>query len=114
MTSRIKRYVGLTAAIGTAVVVASASYAQVATTLEQAELAGLSPETRAEIQTRMQQGGQTVSEVLTTILLNSIKLKHLGSQIQALDFNRGIAVVRTASGQTRLVHFDTTTLQIKA
>ena len=53
MTSRIKRYVGLTAAIGTAVVVASASYAQVATTLEQAELAGLSPETRAEIQTRM-------------------------------------------------------------
>ena len=55
-----------------------------------------------------------MSEVLTTILLNSIKLKHLGSQIQALDFNRGIAVVRTASGQTRLVHFDTTTLQIKA
>jgi hypothetical protein len=114
MTSRKKSYVGLTAAIGAAVMVASASYAQVATTLEQAELAGLNPQTRAEVEARMKQGGQTVSEVLTTILLNSIKLKHLGSQILALDFNRGIAVVRTSSGRTRLVNFDTTTLQIKS
>ena len=114
MTSRTKGYVGLTAAIGAAVMVASASYAQVATTLEQAELAGLNPQTRAEVEARMKQGGQTVSEILTTILLNDIKLKHLGSQILALDFNRGVATVQTSSGQMALVHFDTTTLQIKS
>jgi hypothetical protein len=109
-----KGYLGMAVAIGTAVLAASAGYAQVATTLEQAELAGLNPQTRAEVEARMKQGGQTVSEVLTTILLNSIKLKHLGSQIVALDFNRGIAIVRTAKGQMRAVHFDTTTLQIKS
>jgi len=100
--------------IGTAVLAASASYAQVATTLEQAELAGLSPQTRAEVESRMKQGGQTVSEILTTILLNSIKSKHLGSQIVALDFNRGVGVVRTANGHLRTVNFDPTTLQIKS
>ncbi len=114
MALRSKGYLGMAAAIGTAVLAASASNAQVATTLEQAELAGLNPQTRAEVESRMKQGGQTVSEILQTILLNSIKLKHLGSQIVALDFNNGIAVVRTASGQMRTVHFDTTTLQIKS
>jgi hypothetical protein len=114
MALRLKGYLGMAAGIGTAVLAASASYAQVATTLEQAELAGLNPQTRAEVQSRMKQGGQTVSEILTTILLNSVKLKHLGSQIVALDFNRGIAVVRTATGHIRSVHFDTTTLEVKS
>jgi hypothetical protein len=114
MTLRVKGCLGMAAAIGTAVLVASASYAQVATTLEQAELAGLNPKTRAEVQARMKQGGQTVYEILTTILLNSIKLKHLGSQIVALDFNRGTAVVRTVSGHIRMLHFDTTTLELKS
>lgn len=114
MALRSKRYLGIAAAVGTAILVGSAAYAQVATTLEQAELAGLNPQTRAEVESRMKQGGQTVSEILQTMLLNSIKLKHLGSSIVALDFNRGIAVVRTARGQMRSVHFDTTTLQIKS
>jgi len=114
MTSRSKRHLWMAAAIGTAMLAASASYAQVATTLDQAELAGLNPQTRAEVESRMKQGGQTVYEVLTTILLNSIKLKHLGSQIVALDFNRGIAIVRTAGGHMRTVNFNTTTLEIKS
>ena len=50
-----------------------AAYAQIATTLEQAELAGLSPDKRAEVQVRLGQGGQTVSEVLQTILLNNVE-----------------------------------------
>lgn len=112
MALRLNSYLGMAAGIGTAVLAASASYAQVATTLEQAELAGLNPQTRAEVQSRTKQGGQTVSEVLATILLNSIKLQHLGSQIVALDFNHGVAVVRTASGHLRTVRFDTTTLDI--
>ena len=90
-----------------------AAYAQVATTLEQAELTGLSPEKRAEVQARLGQGGQTVSEILQTILLNSIKLKHPASRIDALDFGRGIAVVNLTDGKTAFVPFDTTTLAIK-
>ena len=89
------------------------AYAQVATTLEQAELAGLSPEKRAEVQARLGQGGQTVSEVLQTILLNSIKLKHPASKIVALDFGRGTAVVELTDGKMSVVPFDTTTLAVK-
>ena len=114
MTLRSKDYLRMVAGIGTAVLASSAGFAQVATTLEQAELAGLNPQTRTEVESRMKQGGQTVSEILTTILLNSIKAKHLGSQIMALDFNRGTAIVRTASGQMHAVKFDTTTLEIKS
>jgi hypothetical protein len=102
----------LAAAVATAGLMVAGAYAQVATTLEQAELAGLSAEKRAEVQARAV-NGNTVSEVLTTILLNSIKAKHLGSSIVALDFGRGIAVVRTADGKIEPVNFDTTTLAIK-
>ena len=114
MAFRSKGYLGITAALATALLAASAGYAQMATTLEQAELAGLNPDVRAEVEARMKQPGQTVSEILQTMLLNNIKLKHLGSQIVALDFNRGIAIVRTAHGPMHEVHFDTTTLQIKS
>ncbi|HEY2616996.1 MAG TPA: hypothetical protein VGI78_06635 [Acetobacteraceae bacterium] len=89
------------------------AFAQVATTLEQAELAGLSSEKKAEVQARLGQGGQTVTEILQTILLNSIKLKHPASKIVALDFNRGIAVVQLTDGKMSPVQFDATTLAIK-
>jgi hypothetical protein len=102
------------AACAAVIVAAPIAYAQVATTLEQAELAGLTPEKKAEVQTRLAQGGQTVSEVLQTILLNSIKLKHPANRIVALDFNRGIAVVQLADGKMSAVQFDTTTLAIKS
>jgi hypothetical protein len=91
---------------------ASAAYAQVATTLEQAELAGLSPEKRTEVQSRAV-NGNTVYEVLTTMLLNGIKVKHPASRIVALDFNRGIAVVQLADGKMDAVTFNTQTLAIK-
>ena len=96
------------------VMAAPVAYAQVATTLEQAELAGLSPEKHAEVQARMGQGGQSVSEILQTILLNSIKLKHPASKIVAMDFSRGIAVVQLTDGKMLPVQFDTTTLAIKS
>lgn len=97
------------AAVAMAVPIA---YGQVATTLEQAELAGLSPERRAEVQARAV-NGNSVSEVLHVMLLNSIKVKHPGSQIVALDFNKGVAVVELSKGALRVVPFDTRTLQIK-
>jgi hypothetical protein len=100
------------AAFGAVVIAAPIAYAQVATTLEQAELAGLTSEKRAEVQTRAV-NGNTVSDVLQTILLNNIKLKHPASKIVALDFGRGAAVVQPTDGKIAVVAFDTTTLAVK-
>jgi hypothetical protein len=102
----------LAAAVAVVSFVTPAAYAQVATTLEQAELAGLSAQKRAEVQSRAV-NGNTVSEVLTTMLLNGIKVKHPASRIVALDFGRRIAVVQLADGKMGAVNFDTTTLAIK-
>jgi hypothetical protein len=99
------------AAFGVVAMGASVAYAQAATTLEQAELAGLTPEKRAEVQARAV-NGNTVSEVLQTMLLNSIKLKHPASKIVALDFGRGAAVVQLTDGKMTVVSFDTTTLAV--
>ena len=48
-------------AVAFMVIAAPATYAQVANTIEQAELAGLSPDKRAEVQARVV-NGNTVSE----------------------------------------------------
>ncbi len=88
--------------------------AQAATSLEQAELAGLDPAVRAEVQKRLSAPGQTVSEILTTMLLNNIKLKHPASRIVAMDFGRGAAAVEKSGGGIEVVEFDPTTLQIKS
>ena len=76
-------------------------------------LAELSPAKRAEVEGRLAQGGQTVDEILQTILLNSIKLKYPANRIIALDFGRGVAVVELPSKETRAIAFDTQTLVIK-
>jgi hypothetical protein len=95
------------------VFLATVGYAQKATTIEQAELAGLTPQKRAEVEQRASQPGQTVSEVLQTMLLNGIKSKHAASRIVALDFGRGIAVIELQKGGMTAVNFDTITLAIK-
>jgi hypothetical protein len=104
----------ISAALGVMLVTATPSLAQVATSIEQAELAGLAPATLAQVKARMAEGGQTVYEILQTMLLNNIKSLIPGGTIVALDFNRGIAVVRSSAGGLRLVNFDTTTLAIKS
>ena len=116
MALRWTIYFGTAVLSGAAIFATSPGHAQhmKATTLEEAEMAGLSPQMRAEVEARMKRGGQTVSEILTTILLNSIKLKHLGSRIIAMDFNRGVAVVQTAQGEMREVKFNPTTLEIES
>jgi hypothetical protein len=103
----------VTALVACGAFLANIAYAQVATTIEQAELASLTPEKRAEVQQRVAKPGQTVSEVLQTMLLNGIKNKHKASRIVALDFGRGIAVVELEGGGMTAVNFDTTTLAIK-
>jgi len=48
------------------------------------------------------------------MLLKNIKIKHPASQIVAMDWARGVAVVQLASGGMQAVQFDPTTLQIKS
>ena len=93
------------------VIVAGIAYAQSPTALEQAELAGLSPELRSQVQARAT-GGNSVSEVLQVMLLNNIKAKHPASQIVAMDWARGVTVVEVPAGGMAVVHFDPKTLQI--
>ena len=108
----IRRSRTATLTIAALVLGSSAVFAQIATTLEQAELAGLSPEKRAEVEARAVRGN-TVYEVLQTMLLNNIKAKYPANEIVALDFNRGHAVVAMPDRTMKVVSFDTTTLAIK-
>jgi hypothetical protein len=73
------------------------AHALAATQLEQAELAGLSPEMRAQVQARAV-GGNSVTEVLQVMLLNNIKIKHEASLIAAIDWTRSVAVVQLPNG----------------
>jgi hypothetical protein len=100
----------LAACTAIALVGGSAAFAQTATPLERAELAGLSPEIQAQVKARAV-GGNSVTEVLQVMLLNNIKIKHEASLIVALDRAKGVAVVQPPSGGMA-VHFDPRTLQI--
>ena len=105
------RTIPLTACIAV-LIGASAARAQSPTPLEQAEVASLSPDLRAQVQARAT-GGNSVTEVLQVMLLNNIKAKHPASQIVAMDWGRGVAVVNVPTGGMAVVHFDPATLQIK-
>ena len=86
--------------------------------MQQAILAGLNAETRAEIQGRAT-GGNSVYEVLRTTLLNNMQVANLIqpgqpplSEVVAIDFVRSVAVVRQGDS-LRVVNFDTATLRYK-
>jgi CHAT domain-containing protein len=108
VSSHAKFCGGIAAVFDAVLMTVTPTLAQIANSIEQAELAGLSPEKRAQVQSRMKQGAQTVSERLQTILLNEIKRRFPASRIVALDFAGGIPVVQTSNGAMRTVNFDTT------
>ena len=90
----------------------SIAYAQSApTALEQAQLAGLNPDLRTQVQARAT-AGNSVTEVLQVMLLNNIKAKQPANQIVAMDWGKGVAVVEAAAGGMSVVHFDPKTLQL--
>ena len=100
---------------------AAAAYAQSPTALEQAELAGLSPQLRSEVQAGATGGNSvtevlkiSVTDVLKIMLLNNIKAKPPASQIVAMGWARGVAVVDVPASGMAVVHFDPATLQIKS
>jgi hypothetical protein len=83
------------------------------TPIEQAEMAMLSPALQAEVKSRMAAGGQKVSEILDTMLLNSVSKVFASGRIVAVDFSKGIVVTEGSNGQTRAFNFDTATLITK-
>lgn len=106
-----KRGAPAVAAIAAITLLGLTASARAATPVERAELAGLSPHLRAQVLARATRGN-SVTEVLEVMLLNNIKIKHQASQIVAMDWNSGIAVVQLPGGSLEAVHFDPKTLQI--
>jgi hypothetical protein len=89
----------------------STVYAESPTAVEQAELAGLNPDLRAQVQQRAT-GGNSVTEVLQVMLLNNIKAKQPATQIVAMDWGKGVAIVDMPGSAMAVVHFDPKTLQM--
>jgi hypothetical protein len=94
-------------------IVAPIAYAAGTPPLEEVELASLSPELQAQVKARAV-GGNSVTEVLQVMLLNNIKIKHEASLIVAMDWAKGVAVVRLPNGNLEVVNFDPRTLQIRS
>jgi hypothetical protein len=116
----MKLWIGAIALAGSTALLAGSqhAYAQASATFQtalgNAELTELAPDKRAEVEARMKQPGQTVPEILQTILLNSIKLKYPANRIAVLDFGQGVAIVELPSREMRTIQFDTRTLAIKS
>ena len=106
------RTIAALAACGAVALIGAAAAHAAPTAVERAEFAGLSPQLQAQVKARAV-GGNSVTEVLQVMLLNNIKIKHEASQIVAMDWNNGVAVVQLPSGGMAAVHFDPRTLQIK-
>jgi hypothetical protein len=83
------------------------------TPIEQAEISQLSPALQAEVRTRMAAGGQKVSEILDTMLLNSVSKVFASGRVVAVDFSKGVVVTEGANGQMRSFNFDRATLITK-
>jgi hypothetical protein len=79
---------------------------------EKAELAQLAPQLRAQVEARMK-SGQTVRGILETMLLNNISALFAVGAVRAVDFEKGIAVVATPSGEIKVVPFNVATLVVK-
>jgi hypothetical protein len=83
------------------------------TPIEQAEISQLSPALQAEVRARMAAGGQKVSEILDTMLLNSVSKVFASGRVVAADFNNGVVVTEGTNGQMRSFNFDRATLITK-
>jgi len=84
----------------------------VASRQEQAELVDLSAENHVEVQAHAV-NGKTVSEVLTIMLLNCIKVKRPANRIVALDFSQGAVVMQLAGGKVGAIDCNTAILTIE-
>jgi len=84
---------------------------------ERALLAELDTTTRAEVERRAT-GGNTVTGVVGTILLNNYQAagpRNPGESVEvvAVDFGRGAAVIRRGTNVFEVVRFDPRTLRVQ-
>jgi hypothetical protein len=82
------------------------------TAKDKAVLDTLSPQLQEQVKARLTEGN-TVRGVLETMLLNNISELFAVNRIQAVDFDRGVAIVERADGNVDTVYFDTATLVVK-
>ena len=83
---------------------------------ERAFLGEMDPATRAEVEKRAT-GGNTISGVIATMLLNSSQMathSKAGTPITvvAIDFVRGVVVIQNGPNQYEPVRFDPKTLKV--
>jgi hypothetical protein len=109
---QIKKAV-VAAALVSAMVSSGIAIAAAPTPIEQAEIAQLSPSLQAEVKARMANSGQTVGEILDTMLLNSVSKIFASGRVIATDFDKGIVVTEGTNGQLRWFNFDKATLVTK-
>jgi hypothetical protein len=110
----LTRKIVIASAFLAAMIVSEGAVAADPTAIEQAELSMLSPALQAEIRTRMAAGGQKVSEILDTMLLNSVSKVFASGRVVAVDFAKGVVVTEGTNGQLRSFNFDTATLITKS
>lgn len=84
-------------------------------TFERAFLGEMDAATRAEVEKRAI-GGNTISGVIATTLLNSNQMATHGKagaiSVVAIDFVRGVVVIQKGPNQYEPVRFDPKTLQV--
>ena len=83
---------------------------------ERAYLTEMDDATRAEVEKRAT-GGNTISGVIATMLLNSNQMTKHGKAggaitVVAIDFIRGVVVIQNAPNQYEPVRFDPKTLRV--
>jgi len=82
------------------------------TKFEDAELAQLDAKVRADVEARIS-NGQTVRGVIETMLLNNISAKLQAQKVEAIDWEKSLAVVQLPGGELKSVPFDAKTLTVK-
>lgn len=100
------------AAIASAMLLSTAAFAYTPTAVEKAELSQLSPAKQKEVLARAT-GGNTVSGVIKTMLLNQISDDFANGDSISVDFTEAVIVVQNKKGQLRAYEFDTVTLVVK-
>ena len=100
-------------AFAAALVASGSAIAANPTPLQQAEINMLSPVLQAEVKSRMVAPGQKVSEILDTMLLNSVSKVFASGRVVAADFDKGVVVTEGTNGQMRSFNFDPATLITK-
>lgn len=89
----------------------SAVLAKAPTAIEKAELSMLTPAKQKEVLARAT-GGNTVSGVIETMLLNQISDDFANGDAISIDFTQELFVVRNKKGQLKEYEFDSATLTV--